>query len=128
MAFIGSQFRNQALYVSMMHKAGMQQKLFRLRFPWLRKWAEDGNRRRRLLWVLQCSRKCWVESRNPPSRLVFNWVNAAVFLRKSANHRLDQGRSIWTEILRVNHDHPFPVHVNISQSAVQRFGEESAFL
>ena len=27
----------------------------------------------------------------------------------------------------MNHDHPFPIHVNIAQSAVERFGEESAF-
>ena len=124
----GSQFRNQALYVSVMHKAGMQAEAVQAAFSLAEEMGRGWKSTQEVAVGLAVLTE--VLGGEPESSLEIGvqlGEDAAVL---SGNQRIidwTKGALSGPEILRVNHDHPFPVHVNISQSAVQRFGEESAF-
>lgn len=124
----GSQFRNQALYVSVMHKAGMQTEAVQAAFSLAEEMGRGWKSTQEIaVGLAVLTEVLGGEPESPLEIDVQLGEDAAVLSGSQRILDWTKGALSGPESLRINHDHPFPVHVNIAQSAIQRFGEETAF-
>jgi hypothetical protein len=124
----GSQFRNKALYVSVLHKAGMKSEAVQAAFSLAEEMGKGWKSTQEIAVGLAVLTEVFGGEPESPLEVELQLGEDAQVLSGS-QRILDWAADplAETEILRVNHDHSFPVHVNIAQSAVERFGEETAF-
>lgn len=124
----GSKFRNQALYVSVMQKVGMKAEAAQAAYALAEEMGKGRKSTQEIAVGLAALTDVYGGEPESPLEIELQLGGEAHVL-SGTQRILDWSPGVLSrpEVLRVNHDHPFPIHVNIAQSAVERFGEESAF-